>query len=306
VSNDPNVNPQHEPAEQPRPGRKWTAGVVALVVVFVALASYDLISGGVGSTGHPAASRTVAEATPRATPAALAGSASPAPSTSITSSPAASKTSSSAAGKISSPAASKISSPAPSDAAGLLKVADAAAYGPDGTSDGDHPELAPGIINGGDGQAWYTSWYASAEFGNLQSGTGLLLDMGETVTVSSLRLVLGAPVGADVQVRVGNTPLLAELPVAATASDVGGAVQLPATTPASGRYVLIWFTQLPLESTGKYQVSVYGATVYGTMRTLFAALGAPHQANTMQSVVIQLPYSHDDCGAWRSRYSAQD
>jgi hypothetical protein len=298
VSNDPNVDPQHEPAGQPRPGRKWTVGVVALVVVFVGLASYDLISGGVGSTGHPAASRTVAEAAPRATPAALAGSASPAPSTSITSSPAASKTSS--------PAASRTSSPAPSDAAGLLRVADATAYGPDGTSDGDHPELAPGIINGGDGQAWYTSWYASAEFGNLQPGTGLLLDMGETVTVSSLRLVLGAPVGADVQVRVGNTPLLAELPVAASASDVGGTVQLPATTPGSGRYVLIWFTQLPLESTGKYQVSVYSATVYGSKRTLFAALGTPHQANTMQSVVIQLPYSHDDCGAWRSRHSAQD
>jgi hypothetical protein len=269
VSNDPNVDPQHEPAEQSRPGRKWTAGVVALALVFVALASYDLISGGVGPAGHPAASQTAAEAAPRATAAALAGSASPGPSPSITSSPAASKTSSAAA----SPAASKISSPAPSDAAGLLKVADAAAYGPDGTSDGDHPQLAPGIING-DGQAWYTSWYASAEFGNLQSGTGLLLDMGETVTVSNLRLVLGAPVGADVQVRVGNTPLLAELPVAASASDVGGTVRLPVTTLASGRYVLIWFTQLPLESTGKYQVSVYSATVYGAKRTLFAALGA--------------------------------
>ncbi len=129
--------------------------------------------------------------------------------------------------------------------------------------------------------------------------------MGETVTVSSLRLVLGAPVGADVQVRVGDTPELAELSVAAGATDVGGTVQLPVTTPASGRYVLIWFTQLPLESAGKYQVSVYGATVYGTKGTLFAALGTSHRAKTMRSVVIQLPYSHDDCGAWRFRHTAE-
>ena len=187
----------------------------------------------------------------------------------------------------------------------LLTVASAAAYGPDGTSDGDHPDLAPGIINGGDGQAWHSSWYTSPEFGNLQSGTGLLLDMGETVTVSSLRLVLGAPVGADVQVRVGNTSLLAELPVAASADDVGGTVQLPVTTPASGRYVLIWFTQLPPDSPGKYQVSVYTATVYGAKRTLFAALGTSHRAKTMQSVVIQLPYRHDDCGAWHFGHTAE-
>ena len=191
--------------------------VVALAVVFVGLAAYDLISGGVSSAGRPSASHPVAQAAPRTTAAALAGSASPARSPSITASPAASP--------------SSAASSAPGEAAHSLEVATAAAYGPDGASDGDHPELAPGIINGGDGQPWYTSWYATPEFGNLQPGTGLLLDMGDTVTVSSLRLVLGAPVGADVQVRVGDTPLLAELPVAASASDVGGTVQLPADHP---------------------------------------------------------------------------
>ena len=290
MSYDPNGDPRQEPAEPPRTSRKWTAGVVALAVVFVGLAGYDLISGGVASAGRPSASHTVAQAAPRTTAAALAGSASPAPSRS-TASP--------------TPSRSIASSPTPSEAARSLEVASAAAFGPDGTSDGDHPELAQGIINGGGGQPWYTSWYATSTFGNLQPGTGLLLDMGETVTVSSLRLVLGAPVGADVQVRVGDTPELAELSVAAGATDVGGTVQLPVTTPASGRYVLIWFTQLPVESAGKYQVSVYGATVYGTKRTLSAALGTSHSAKAMRSVVIQLPYSHDDCGAWRSRYSAQ-
>jgi len=238
VSSHPNGNSQQEPAEPRRPGRKWTAGVVALIVVFVALACYDLIYSGVDSPGSPAAPRAAAQAALRPTAAASARSATPVPS----------------------PRASITSSPAPGEAPRLLTVASATAYGPDGTSDGDHPNLAPGIINGGDGQAWYSSWYATPEFGNLQSGTGLMLDMGETVNLSRVQLVLGAPAGADVQVRVGNT-------VAASASDVGGTVQLRATAPASGQYVLIWFTQLPPNSQGKYQVSVYSAAVYGTNRT---------------------------------------
>jgi hypothetical protein len=294
VSGNANGDPRHESAEDPGrgPRRKWTAGVAALVVVFVALAGYDLISSGVASADRPSASRMAGAAAPRATVAASARPAAsvPSPGPSITSSP----------------GPSAISSPAPrAVTVSLLTVASATAYGPDGTSDGDHPNLAPGIINDGDGQAWYSSWYASPEFGNLQSGTGLLLDMGQTVTVSSLRLVLGAAVGADVQVRVGNTSLLAELPVAASAYDVGGTVQLPAATPSSGRYVLIWFTQLPPDSPGKYQVSVYSATVEGAKGTLFAALGTSHRAKTMRSVVIQLPYSHDDCGAWHFGHTAE-
>jgi hypothetical protein len=255
VSSHPNGSLQQghaEPAEPPRPGRKWTASVTALIVVFVALAGYDLISGGMRSANRPSTSPAAAGAARRPTGAASARSGTPG----------------------SSPRTSITASPAPGKAVRLLRVASATAYGPDGQSDGDHPDLAPGIINGGDGQPWRSSWYATPEFGDLQSGTGLLLDMGETVHLGRVRLVLGTPVGADLQVRVGNLSLPAELPVAASASDVGGTVELTVTPAAIGRYVLIWFTRLPPESQGKYQVSVYRAAVYGTKRTLFVALGA--------------------------------
>ena len=188
MSGNPNANPEQEPAEPPRPGRKWTVGVAALIVVFVALAAYGVVSGGIASAGRPSAPRTAAQAAPSPTVAASARSATPvaSPGAAIISSPAASA----------SPAARATSSPAHSAVrASVLTVASAAAYGPDGTSDGDHPGLAPGIVNGGDGQAWNSSWYASPEFGNLQSGTGLMLDMGETVNLSRVQLVLGAPVG---------------------------------------------------------------------------------------------------------------
>jgi hypothetical protein len=228
-------------AEPTSPDGKWTAGIVALVALVVGLAVADLIFTVAASAGRTSVSLTAVQAAPR--PAAVV-SASPAAAASATARPASDAT-----------------------AVRSLTIASAAADGPDGTSDGDHPNLAPGIVNGGDGRVWQSSWYATPEFGGLKSGTGLLLDMGQTVSLSRVRLALGTPVGADIQVRVGNMPLPAELPVAASASDVGGTVQLRLNTPARGRYVLIWFTQLPSSSQGKYQVSVYGATVYGVKGT---------------------------------------
>jgi hypothetical protein len=133
-------------------------------------------------------------------------------------------------------------------------------------SDGDDPGFAYRALDDG-GQPWSSSWYLSPEFGHLQTGTGLLLDMGKTVTVSSVRLTLGGQVGAAVQVRVGDTPVLADMFTVSTATDIGGTVRLPTQVRASGRYVLIWFTELPPIGHGEYQVSVYDATVDGVVGT---------------------------------------
>jgi hypothetical protein len=143
-------------------------------------------------------------------------------------------------------------------------VVSIAAFGPTGPADGDNPSIVSRINEAG-AQPWYSSWYASPAFGNLQSGTGLLLDMGGAVKLSGLRLVLGRPLGADVQVRVGNSATLAGLATVASATDVGGTVRLPVTSLVSGRYVLVWFTKLPPNGQqDQYQVGVYSVTVNGT------------------------------------------
>jgi hypothetical protein len=214
--------------------RKWTIMLAGLAVVFVVLVGYDLISGGV-LTGAPASPATSPKATASSTR----------PTTSASSSPTASS---------SSPAVA-------TGPAVTLTVANATAFGPDGTSDGDNPGMASRVLRGGG--AWDSSWYATAEFGHMQSGTGILLDMGHAVTVNSVRLVLGTAAGADVQVRLGDAADLDSMSTAATMPDAHGTVHLPLNSPASARYVLIWFTRLPVKSPGKYQVSLYKATVDG-------------------------------------------
>ena len=91
--------------------------------------------------------------------------------------------------------------------------------------------------------------------------------MGKTVTVSRVRLVLGDSVGADIQLRIGGNAIPSELSTATSATEVGGTVKLQMSSPVSGRYVLVWFTKLPPDSQGTYQIDVYSAKVYGIKGT---------------------------------------
>jgi hypothetical protein len=229
-------DPVHETGEPQPPSTWWKLVLFGLVGVFVALAAYGLfsVSRGPGSTG-------VASVSSAASPTAASR-------TEGTSPPA----------QVAIPATRPASSPATRS----LSVASIVAFGADGASDGDNPGIVS-RINGGGAEPWYSSWYATPEFGDLKAGTGLMLDMGNPVTVSSVQLVLGSQQGADIQVRVGNTTALADLSTVATATDAGGTVRLSVATRASGRYVLIWFTALPPNGQGNYQVSVYNATVDG-------------------------------------------
>jgi cytoskeletal protein RodZ len=152
--------------------------------------------------------------------------------------------------------------PTPTPTSTTLTPATVVAFGPGGTSTGDNPGEASQAI-GNSGSYWQTNWYATANFAGLQTGTGLLLDLGRTETISSVQVTLGSTPGANVQLRVGNTPALADLTTVATATNAGGAVPLRPASPASGRYVLIWFTQLPPDSSGTFQAFVYNVSVQG-------------------------------------------
>ena len=230
-----------------RSNKKWSMALGGMIIVFVVLAGYDLIFAGALKTGALASSSSSPSASASRRPAPRSPRASATPSVSRSAAPSPSNTS---------PASSPAASPATA-----LTVASAAAFGPQGTSDGDNPGLASRVVDGGGG--WYSSWYTTPEFGNLQPGTGILLDMGTGVTVNSVRLELGSEPGAALQVRVGDTDVFGDMSAAASVTGVGGTVDLPLSAPVTGRYVLIWFTRLPPNSQGTYQVSVYSATVNG-------------------------------------------
>jgi len=151
----------------------------------------------------------------------------------------------------------------PTASARTLTPARAAAFGTRGEGNGDNPQLAPFAIDGNPATAWHTDWYTTADLGNLEPGTGLLLDMGRPVTVTAARITLGSARGASLQIRIGATPTLPRMPTAAHVSDTGGVVRLRLTTPAHGRYVLLWFTRLPPDPAGTFQASIYDVRLEG-------------------------------------------
>jgi serine/threonine protein kinase len=138
------------------------------------------------------------------------------------------------------------------------------AFGPRGSTDGDNPGLARFAIDASPATAWHTDWYTTADFGNLKPGTGLLLDMGRPVTLASVQVTLGSIPGADLELRAGDAPALASLAPVAQATDAGGVLRLHPAQPARCRYLLLWFTRLPPDPSGTFQVSVSDIRVNGS------------------------------------------
>ena len=150
--------------------------------------------------------------------------------------------------------------PSPASAAQRLAPVSVSAFGPGG---GDDPQNAAHAIGGRPGAGWLTDWYTTARFGNLYSGTGLLLDMGRPVTIAAVQIALGAARGASLQLRVGAAPALAALDTVAHKADTGGVVRFRLATPARGRYVLIWFTRLPPDPAGTFRAEIWNIRLEG-------------------------------------------
>ena len=158
-----------------------------------------------------------------------------------------------------------------------LAPVSAAAFGPGGTAQGDNPQNAGLALANNPATPWHTSWYTTARFGNLQTGTGLLLYLGRVVTVTNAQITLGRIPGANIELRAGNVPALADLRTVARATNAGGVVRLRLTGSVHGRYLLIWFTLLPPDSAGTFQASVYSIRLEGRIWFTPAGRAQAHQ-----------------------------
>jgi eukaryotic-like serine/threonine-protein kinase len=135
-----------------------------------------------------------------------------------------------------------------------IKVAQATVYAPDGGS-ADHPEELPLATDASTSSAWFTEHYASANFGSLKPGLGLLVSVPARSSVRMLTVRFATP-GVAAKVFAGDNPssLLQSKPVATT----GGA---PATwrvqpdRPVQAKYWLVWITRL-VPNDGGYRAGV--------------------------------------------------
>ena len=171
------------------------------------------------------------------------------------------------------PAGGKSSTSAPGGSTILKPVSDTTfnAYKPGDSEDG---AKAPAAIDGDPATAWSTQWYGSANLGGLKPGTGLLLDMGKSVSLSQVEVTFG-PGGTNADIYLGNTATVSQAAFGtytkvATGTNVSGDYKYSVTSKATGRYVLIWLTSLPPATpgsgapAGKFIGLIYEVTVRGT------------------------------------------
>jgi cytoskeletal protein RodZ len=243
-------HPRH-PGHPGRPGRPGRLVVLGLALVVLAGVGGFFLWGYHPGTGRKASVAADNQASASQAASGQAGSpaaASSAPASAAPSPPA------------SAPAPS--SPPAAHPRPRMMGPVRAAAFRPQG-GHGDNPQNAHLAIDGRPATAWRTDWYTTPRFGNLYRGTGLLLDMGRKVTITGVRVLLGPAAGARFQIRVGPRPRLAGLRPVARSAGHGGIVYLKVGSRPTGRYVLVWFTRLPPNAAGNFQVAVRGVRVRG-------------------------------------------
>jgi hypothetical protein len=170
------------------------------------------------------------------------------------------------------PAPSRTHSPSQSAAAAAVPLTPASAtvYNPLGSSGDDDPADASKAIDGSASTFWHTSYYLGHQFGNLKKGTGLILDMGRPVRLSQLTVQFGTSCCTHVLIEVGNsntssTAALSTFTPVQSSSAAQGSTTFNVTKQATGRYVLIWITDLPpLDgSPGRYETMIYNITARG-------------------------------------------
>jgi serine/threonine protein kinase len=148
----------------------------------------------------------------------------------------------------------------------------------------DNPSDANMAIDNNPSTAWQTYQYVgNPVFGGLQQGSGLILDMGHSVKLATVKVTFETSPGADVQIKIGNPSnpappqgnsadvtqaesIAGSMPTVAQQSDVSGTVTFTIRSSASGQYILIWFTKLaPMpDHSNKYQGSIYNVVVTGS------------------------------------------
>jgi hypothetical protein len=153
-----------------------------------------------------------------------------------------------------------------------IAIADAVSFDPlpDGSGD-ENPDEVPFAFDGDPSTAWTTkTYFDDPRLGLQKDGVGLVLDLGDTHTVTRVEVTL---VGDGTSLQLRAAPEAADSYPTQSASEydlidsLGGqgtdAVFDLADDPVSTRYLLIWLTSLPQVDAGDYKGAVAEIKVSG-------------------------------------------
>ncbi|MGD8148741.1 lipid II flippase MurJ [Ornithinimicrobium sp. Y1694] len=147
---------------------------------------------------------------------------------------------------------------APGASGGVLPILGITSFDPQGDGD-ENNDLTPLAVDGDDSTEWVSRTYYAPGWGGLKTGTGLILDLGEGAEVSGVDVALGeGQMGAELY--LSERPSLQGAQELASSGDLSGSWEVDLDDPATGRYLILWFTDANSTPAGE-QVSVRDITV---------------------------------------------
>ena len=154
-------------------------------------------------------------------------------------------------------------------------------YGDPQPGNTEDPETVKAAIDGNTSTAWHTSYYYNhSNMGGLKPGAGLLIDMGKDVKLSQVEVLFSSDGGpTTAAIYLGDDPTdtkataLSNFKLVSRSVAVTGDHTFQANGQDTGRYVLIWLTNLPklpqapqgLPSTNTYyEGQIFNVVVHGS------------------------------------------
>lgn len=141
-----------------------------------------------------------------------------------------------------------------------LAIVGATGYDPEGDNV-EYNDLAARVYDEDKASFWQSEGYQGPKFGGLKSGVGLIVDFGQDVTPKQITLTLPNP--SDLELYLGTSPDRAGANRIGTVSGEQGDVTLDVTDGAAGRYLIVWFTDSPLVSDGRYRAMLAEVSATG-------------------------------------------
>lgn len=162
---------------------------------------------------------------------------------------------------------SPTASPPADDELAAIPIADGGDFDPATTSDGEEsPEDVPLAFDGDPETAWRTVTYYDA-MEQQKDGVGIWVDLGEAQSISEVRLqFLGEDFDFELRVAPEDATQAPEdldgWTSIATISESAAEATQTLDEPVTARYLLVWFTRLPLDD-GNYRGGVAEVEVLG-------------------------------------------
>ncbi|MCZ9343326.1 serine/threonine protein kinase, partial [Streptomyces sp. TRM76130] len=136
-----------------------------------------------------------------------------------------------------------------------IAISDARDFDPFSSDQSEKPSEIPNVYDDDLSTYWETDYYLSSDFGNLKSGVGVVLDLGEAQRVGKVTVTF---VGStSVELRSASPDADSEPTSFDAYSKVAGGkgttVELKPDEALESRYLLVWLTDLPLQSDGQWR-----------------------------------------------------